>query len=88
LREILLYIVVALWGVARYYYFKKNDVSEEPVDLSEGTFSEYDPIVSAKIPYYTRLSLAGKQRFISRLTEVLDTIIVRGKEDFEVTRES
>jgi len=83
--EILLYIAIGLWAVLRYTYFRNNGrVKAEKVPAS---FREYDLMLGSRIPYYNQLSAEGKERFVSRMVEVMQVVPMRGREDFEVTKE-
>lgn len=89
MHELLFYIVTGSWVAVRYFLLKRIRGSAEaevsPVPAS--AFAAYDAVVALHIPYYTRLSAQGRQRFVSRLDEILEAIPLAGKDGFEVSRE-
>ncbi|OYU96085.1 MAG: hypothetical protein CFE21_06645 [Bacteroidetes bacterium B1(2017)] len=85
-HEVLFYGIVLVWGLLRYHYFKsKNDDYAESWDVPN--FPQYDTLLQNKNPYYAKLSMPGKLKFISRIRLIREELEFQGREDFEITEE-
>jgi Mlc titration factor MtfA (ptsG expression regulator) len=85
--EIFLYVAIALWAVLRYAYFRNKGRTEVYAEKDQGSFDGYDKVLTVRIPYYSHLSAEGKERFVSRMVEVMKEVPVRGRDGFEISGE-
>lgn len=85
MAEIVLYAIILLWALSRYYWYFNLPDKQLVEEYSNLEFNEYDEILSTRMPYYQKLSAAGKAKFIGRLVYTMNKVPVAGREEFEVT---
>jgi len=81
---ILLYLLTRFFPEIREFYH--NRVKWQ-TNISREQYYRYDKILSAYLPYYRRLSIEGKARFIHRLIETMAEKEFVGRNKLEVTEE-
>jgi Mlc titration factor MtfA (ptsG expression regulator) len=82
--EFILYSIILLWALSRYYWYFNLPDTEVYAEFSNIQFNEYDAILESRMPYYQKLSDAGKAKFIGRLVYIMDKVPIIGREEFEV----
>jgi|GEM_PF-6708733 len=81
---ILLYLLTRFFPEIREFYH--NRVKWQ-TNISREQYYRYDKTLSAYLPYYRRLSIEGKARFIHRLIETMVEKEFVGRNKLEVTEE-
>ncbi len=84
MAEIVLYSIILIWALSRYYWYFELTETEVLAEFSAIQYTEYDAILNTRMPYYHKLSAAGKAKFIGRLVYIMDRVPVIGREGFEV----
>lgn len=88
-NEWIFYGAILSWILIRHFWFKINLKNRtEPKAANSTTYNRYNAILEKFIPYYTRLSLKGRNTFVSRLVQVLEKTPIAGKDGFEANEEA
>jgi MtfA peptidase len=85
MAEFILYAIILLWALSRYYWYFELPDTVLVAEYSAAEFKEYDAILRAEFPYYQKLSDEGKSYFIGRLKFAMDKVPLAGREGMEIT---
>ncbi|MCG9879346.1 MAG: zinc-dependent peptidase [Bacteroidia bacterium] len=89
IAEVILYVSFWVWGFARYHilHHKRLFNLYHSNYNKPNQFNYFDTLLSSEMPYYTKLSINGKYKFIHRMLEVKAQTEFRSRENFELTNE-
>lgn len=89
IAELIFYVSFWVWGFARYHilHHKRLFNLYHSHDTKPIQFDYLDALLNAEMPYYTKLSIDGKYKFIHRMLEVKSQTEFRARENFELTDE-
>jgi MtfA peptidase len=85
MAEFVLYSIILVWAVSRYYWYFELPDKVMVAEYTAAEYHEYDAILNDRMPYYQKLSGAGKDYFIGRLKFALEKVPVIGREGMVVT---
>lgn len=87
MAELVLYSIILLWALSRYYWYFKLPDTVLVAEYTAAEFREYDAILREKMPYYQKLSGEGKAYFIGRLKYAMERVPLAGREGMVITTE-
>jgi len=85
LVEYILYAIILVWALSRYYWYFNWSNEEVYEDYTPDQFARYDLILKEKLPYYSKLSDSGKLNFVGRLIHVMERVPIIGREGINPT---
>jgi len=80
-------IIIFLWAYIRYFHIVQPDNNEAFYDASHTDFNTYNQFYEDNIPYFNKLDINGKYKFVERSIEINERIEIQTREELVFTHE-
>lgn len=76
-----------MWAYIRYFHIVQPDNNEAFYDASHTDFNTYNQFYEDNIPYFNKLDINGKYKFVERSIEINERIEIQTREELVFTHE-